>query len=60
MRRLTLTFIVLIAASFVQLPAPSAGASGQVQTKRTFTFEDMMALKRISGPEVSPDGNWVR
>jgi dipeptidyl aminopeptidase/acylaminoacyl peptidase len=50
MRRLILTFIVLTAASFVQLSA---------QTKRTFTFEDMMALKRISSPEVSPDGKWV-
>ena len=27
--------------------------------KRPFTFEDMMALKRISSPQVSPDGKWV-
>src|SRR5438270_5417416 len=24
-----------------------------------FTFEDMMALKRVEEPEVSPDGKWV-
>jgi dipeptidyl aminopeptidase/acylaminoacyl peptidase len=29
------------------------------QTKHPFTFEDMMALKRVEEPEVSPDGNWV-
>jgi dipeptidyl aminopeptidase/acylaminoacyl peptidase len=29
------------------------------QTKHRFTFEDMMALKRIEEPEVSPDGKWV-
>ena len=27
--------------------------------KRPFTFEDMMALKRVSEPQVSPDGKWV-
>jgi dipeptidyl aminopeptidase/acylaminoacyl peptidase len=27
--------------------------------KRPFTFEDMMALKRINEPVVSPDGRWV-
>ena len=29
------------------------------QTKRPFTFEDMMQLKRIGEPTVSPDGKWV-
>lgn len=29
------------------------------QSKRPFTFEDMMALRRISDPQVSPDGKWV-
>src|SRR5438270_5213148 len=29
------------------------------QTKRPFTFEDMMALKRVSEPQVSPDGKSV-
>ncbi len=32
---------------------------GPTATKRPFTFEDMMALKRIGGPQVSPDGKWV-
>src|SRR5437868_221450 len=29
------------------------------QGKRPFTFEDMMALKRVSEPQISPDGKWV-
>ena len=29
------------------------------QTKRAFTFEDMMALKRVGEPVPSPDGRWV-
>jgi len=27
--------------------------------KRPFTFEDMMALKRMGDPVISPDGKWV-
>jgi dipeptidyl aminopeptidase/acylaminoacyl peptidase len=29
------------------------------QAKHLFTFEDMMKLKRVEEPEVSPDGKWV-
>jgi len=29
------------------------------QTKHPFTFEDMMKLKRVGDPQVSPDGKWV-
>ncbi len=32
---------------------------GFAQSKRPFTFEDMMQLKRIGEPSVSPDGKWV-
>jgi dipeptidyl aminopeptidase/acylaminoacyl peptidase len=32
---------------------------GQSANKRPFTFEDMMSLKRIGSPEISPDGKWV-
>src|SRR5262249_15697705 len=30
-----------------------------VAGKKTFTFDDMMALKRVSGPVISPNGKWV-
>jgi len=33
--------------------------SASAQAKRPFTFEDMMALKRVGEPIVSPDGKWV-
>ena len=44
--------ILLMAGVFVQV-------SAQPAAKKPFTFEDMMALKRIGGPVVSPDGKWV-
>jgi dipeptidyl aminopeptidase/acylaminoacyl peptidase len=57
MRRSTLSLvsvvlIVLMGGAFVEL-------SAQPAAKKPFTFEDMMSLKRIGGPVVSPDGKWV-
>jgi dipeptidyl aminopeptidase/acylaminoacyl peptidase len=49
MRRFFLVFFALIALA---LPAVA-------QAKHPFTFEDMMKLKRMGEPEVSPDGKWV-
>ncbi len=48
MRRLFLSLLVLA----LTLPALA-------QAKHPFTFEDMMKLKRVGEPEVSPDGKWV-
>ena len=44
--------ILLMGGVFVQV-------SAQPTAKKPFTFEDMMSLKRIGGPVVSPDGKWV-
>jgi dipeptidyl aminopeptidase/acylaminoacyl peptidase len=57
MRRSTLShvsvvLIVLMGGAFVEL-------SAQPAAKKPFTFEDMMSLKRIGGPVVSPGGKWV-
>src|SRR5579864_9042229 len=57
MRRFTLPIIsvmaiLLMGGLFVQL-------SAQPAAKKPFTFEDMMSLKRIGGPVISPDGKWV-
>ena len=49
MRRFFLAALVFIAFTF---PAFA-------QAKHPFTFEDMMKLKRVGEPEVSPDGKWV-
>ncbi len=48
MRRLLLSLLVLA----FTLPAIA-------QAKHPFTFEDMMKLKRVGDPQVSPDGKWV-
>ncbi len=44
--------ILLMGGVFVQV-------SAQPTAKKPFTFEDMMSLKRIGGPVISPDGKWV-
>src|SRR5271155_2597474 len=49
MRRFLLAFVALIAFT---LPALA-------QARHPFTFEDMMKLKRVGDPQVSPDGKWV-
>ncbi|MGC1371738.1 MAG: hypothetical protein WA824_06330, partial [Candidatus Sulfotelmatobacter sp.] len=49
MRRIVLFFLTVTAFAF----------SAFAQTKHPFTFEDMMKLKRVGEPEVSPDGKWV-
>ncbi len=45
MRRVFIAVLLLCAVAWSQ--------------KRPFTFEDMMALKRVGEPVVSPDGKWV-
>ncbi|HKT49101.1 MAG TPA: S9 family peptidase [Candidatus Angelobacter sp.] len=47
---IVLTLATVLAA--VSQTAPSTA-------KHPFTFKDMMALKRIGSPSVSPDGKWV-
>jgi dipeptidyl aminopeptidase/acylaminoacyl peptidase len=42
---------------FILIPALALSAVAQV--KHPFTLEDMMKLKRVGEPEVSPDGRWV-
>src|SRR5262249_57632208 len=53
MHRFTVAIIVFIAAAIGQ------GSSQATPGKRPFTFEDMMGLKRISSPAISPDDRWV-
>src|SRR5258707_11888805 len=48
MRRMFLSLLVLVFA----LPVVA-------QAKHPFTFDDMMKLKRVGEPVVSPDGKWV-
>src|SRR6202012_4221812 len=47
-----LTAALAITSLSAQQPAPST-------QKRTITFADLMAMKRISDPQISPSGEWV-
>ena len=49
MRRFFLLFLAFIVFVLCAL----------AQSKHPFTFEDMMKLKRVGEPQVSPDGKWV-
>jgi len=53
MRRLVLLIIGLLTIGLL------LSVSCFSQAKHPFTFEDMMALKRVGSPQVSPDGKWV-
>ncbi len=35
------------------------GEPGAVAAKRPMTFADLMAMKRVSDPQISPSGKWV-
>src|SRR5215470_9164992 len=56
MLRILALLFALASLAAAQNVSQNAAPSGQ---KRPFTFEDMMALKRIGDPQVSPDGRWV-
>src|ERR1700686_4372099 len=49
----------ICSAAVVLLIAPILILSALAEAKHPFTFEDMMSLKRINEPIVSPDGKWV-
>jgi dipeptidyl aminopeptidase/acylaminoacyl peptidase len=46
--------VFLVALALIAFTAPVLA-----QAKHPFTFEDMMKLKRVGEPEISPDGKWV-
>ncbi len=52
---MTLRIVSLVLSLAISAAAQTAPQAG----KRPFTFEDMMALKRVSDPQPSPDEKWV-
>ncbi|HZS25900.1 MAG TPA: S9 family peptidase [Candidatus Angelobacter sp.] len=57
MRRFSLSVFLL--AAILPIGGVFGELSAQAPSKKTFTFEDMMALKRVDDPVVSPNGKWV-
>ena len=51
MKKFLVLILFLATTAFAQTQSPPQ--------KHPFTFEDMMALKRVGGPVPSPDGKWV-
>ncbi len=51
MKKLLVVILFLATTAFAQTQSPPQ--------KHPFTFEDMMALKRVGAPVPSPDGKWV-
>jgi dipeptidyl aminopeptidase/acylaminoacyl peptidase len=49
-------FVLSLLAGVLMFPF---GCTAFAQAKHPFTFEDMMKIKRVGEPEVSPDGKWV-
>ena len=56
MRRLLVSLLHLLLRSLLAL---AFALPALAQAKHPFTFEDMMKLKRVGDPQVSPDGKWV-
>ena len=37
----------------------SAAAAKEQQPARTFTIDDLLKIRRVSDPQLSPDGRWI-
>ncbi|MBA3832596.1 MAG: S9 family peptidase [Chthoniobacterales bacterium] len=51
--------LLLVALFAFVIPIALTASPNELDGKRPFTFEGMMALKRLTEPIPSPDGNWV-
>jgi dipeptidyl aminopeptidase/acylaminoacyl peptidase len=52
--------VVWIALAWAwMMAAQGMGAAQTVAAKRSMTFADLMAMKRVSDPQISPSGKWV-
>ena len=63
MRRVLLALLFVGSCVFSIFPvsaqSPATNDQRPATGKRPFTFEDMMSLKRVGDPVISPDGRWV-
>src|SRR5690349_123828 len=55
MSRITVVVLYVLAAPLAaQAPAPAA-----VTSPRTFSLDDVLRLREVADPQLSPDGGWV-
>jgi dipeptidyl aminopeptidase/acylaminoacyl peptidase len=47
--------VLLMLILFASLP----GAALQAQSRRPLTFDDLISPRRVSDPQISPDGQWI-
>ncbi|HZT81748.1 MAG TPA: hypothetical protein VFA26_16095, partial [Gemmataceae bacterium] len=67
MKRTAVLLACLLLAALLPLTLPSppaAGGEGRVrggaaEGKRPMTVDDLFKFKRVSDPQISPDGKWV-
>src|SRR5450631_3442159 len=50
---------VVAAVGVVWLGVVAGLGQGAAPAKRPMTFADLMAMKRVSDPQISPSGKWV-
>jgi dipeptidyl aminopeptidase/acylaminoacyl peptidase len=48
-----------MAVVLMMLFSPGLGTNAQTSPKRAMTFQDLISMRRISDPQISPDGRWV-
>ncbi len=60
-RRFFLTLFLILAVCGFLSPAagPKQESSPDKSSQRYLTIDDLFKLKRVSSPQISPDGNWV-
>src|SRR5713101_8346020 len=49
-----IAFVVILTFSFA-----SIGAAKEQQAARPFTIDDLLKIRRVSDPQLSPDGRWI-
>jgi len=53
------TVMVMVAAGAMALAFLLVAGPAGAQQKRPITFQDLAAMHRLSGPQLSPDGKWI-
>ncbi|MEK6302614.1 MAG: S9 family peptidase [Acidobacteriota bacterium] len=50
---------VIVSAAILALTLAAVAAGKGTQTAKPFTIDDLLRVRRVSDPQVSPDGRWI-